>query len=225
MLNLSKLSLGIVETVGLAAAIEAADAAVKSANVNLIGYELTKGGGMVTIKLSGDVGAVKAAVDAACIAAAKVGSVYSRQVIARPHEEIEKLIRTKETVGLEEKKEEVVKAEEILTEETSMEEEEEIPEEETFEEKKEISEVITEDEAELVREGELEEVQEVQEETTEDEKKNEEMIEGLITRHQSEFEEEKTPEEVCNFCKDPQCPRKKGELRNTCIHYDELLDQ
>ena len=58
-------SLGLIETEGLAAGIEAADAAVKSANVELIGYELTKGGGWTTVKIQGDVGAVKAAVDAA----------------------------------------------------------------------------------------------------------------------------------------------------------------
>ena len=64
-------SLGLIETQGLAAGIEAADAAVKSANVELVGYELTKGGGWTTIKILGDVGAVKAAVDAARIAAGK----------------------------------------------------------------------------------------------------------------------------------------------------------
>lgn len=97
---MSRLALGIIETVGLAAAIEAADAAVKSANVTLIGYELTKGGGMVTIKLEGDVGAVKAAVEAGCAAAERISSVWSKQVIPRPHEEIGKIIRTKETIGL-----------------------------------------------------------------------------------------------------------------------------
>lgn len=70
---MAKQSLGLIETVGLAAAVEAADAAVKSANVNLVGYELTKGGGMVTVKLEGEVGAVNAAIAAASVAAAKVG--------------------------------------------------------------------------------------------------------------------------------------------------------
>lgn len=79
-----KKSLGLIETQGLAAGIEAADAAVKSANVRLIGYELTKGGGWATIKVEGDVGAVKAAVDAARMAAAKVNQVVSTRVIPRP---------------------------------------------------------------------------------------------------------------------------------------------
>lgn len=65
-------SLGLIETVGMSAAVEAADAAMKSANVSLVGYELTKGGGMVTVKLEGEVGAINAAVAAAISAASRV---------------------------------------------------------------------------------------------------------------------------------------------------------
>ena len=92
-------SLGLIETQGLAAGIEAADAAVKSANVELVGYELTKGGGWTTIKILGDVGAVKAAVDAARIAAGKVSRVVSTQVIARPSMGLTGLIHNTDTVG------------------------------------------------------------------------------------------------------------------------------
>lgn len=92
-------SLGLIETEGLAAGIEAADAAVKSANVELIGYELTKGGGWTTIKVQGDVGAVKAAVDAARMAANKVTRTVSTRVIARPAAGINMLVHTPETVG------------------------------------------------------------------------------------------------------------------------------
>lgn len=93
-------SLGLIETQGLAAGIEAADAAVKSANVELVGYELTKGGGWTTVKVLGDVGAVKAAVDAAKMAAQKVNRVVSTRVIARPSEAIAgMLIHTADTVG------------------------------------------------------------------------------------------------------------------------------
>lgn len=92
-------SLGLIETQGLAGGIEAADAAVKSANVRLIGYELTKGGGWTTVKIEGDVGAVKAAVDAAKIAAAKVNRVVSTKVIPRPAGALDMLVFTKETVG------------------------------------------------------------------------------------------------------------------------------
>jgi len=92
-------SLGLIETQGLAAGIEAADAAVKSANVELIGYELTRGGGWTTVKVQGDVGAVKAAVDAAKMAAGKVNRVVSTRVIPRPANGLEMLVRNGDTVG------------------------------------------------------------------------------------------------------------------------------
>jgi microcompartment protein CcmL/EutN len=94
-------SLGLIETVGLAAAIEAADAAMKSANVQLVGYELTKGGGMVTVKFEGEVGAINAAVSAGVAAAGKVNQVFAHRVIARTAEYIDKIIHSTETVGLE----------------------------------------------------------------------------------------------------------------------------
>lgn len=92
-------ALGLIEVVGLAAGLEAADAAMKAANVSLIGYELTKGGGMVVIKIAGDVGAVKAAIDAGTAAASKIGTVFASHVIPRPGHGLQGLITTKETVG------------------------------------------------------------------------------------------------------------------------------
>lgn len=80
-------ALGFVETFGLAAATQAADAMVKSANVELVGKQ-HPGGGIITIIVRGDVGAVKAAVDAGAAAAKLVGIVRSAHVIARPHEEV-----------------------------------------------------------------------------------------------------------------------------------------
>ena len=94
-----QMSLGLIETIGLAAAIEAADAAVKSANVRLVGYELARGAGMTTVKIEGDVGAVKAAVSAAAASASKVGKVVSAHVIARPVDELGEMIRSADTVG------------------------------------------------------------------------------------------------------------------------------
>ena len=82
-------ALGLIETIGLVSAIEAADAAVKAANVTLLGYENTKGGGKITIKFVGDVGAVQAGVAAGVAAASRVGEVYGQRVIARPHDEID----------------------------------------------------------------------------------------------------------------------------------------
>lgn len=84
-------SLGMVETKGLVGAIEAADAMTKSANVTLIGYEKI-GSGLVTVMVRGDVGAVKAAVDAGSCAAEKVGELVSKHVIPRPHTDVEKIL-------------------------------------------------------------------------------------------------------------------------------------
>ena len=84
-------ALGMVETRGLVAAIEAADAMVKAANVRLIG-KTHVGGGLVTVMVRGDVGAVKAATDAGAAAASRVGELVSVHVIPRPHNEVEAIL-------------------------------------------------------------------------------------------------------------------------------------
>ena len=81
-------ALGLIETRGLVGSIEAADAMVKAANVQLVGYEQV-GGGYVTVMVRGDVGAVKAATDVGAEAAARVGEVVSVHVIPRPHADVE----------------------------------------------------------------------------------------------------------------------------------------
>lgn len=88
---MQKEALGMVETKGLVGAIEAADAMVKSANVALVGYEKI-GSGLVTVMVRGDVGAVKASVDAGAAAAEKVGEIVSQHVIPRPHTDVEKIL-------------------------------------------------------------------------------------------------------------------------------------
>ena len=84
-------ALGMVETRGLVGAIEAADAMVKSANVQLVGKEQV-GGGLVTVMVRGDVGAVQAATDAGAAAAEKVGELISVHVIPRPHAEVDAIL-------------------------------------------------------------------------------------------------------------------------------------
>jgi ethanolamine utilization protein EutM len=84
-------ALGMVETRGLVASIEASDAMVKAANVELIGNEKI-GAGLVTAMVRGDVGAVKAATDAGAAAASKVGEVVSVHVIPRPHQDVEEIL-------------------------------------------------------------------------------------------------------------------------------------
>ena len=86
-------ALGMIETKGLVGSIEAADAMVKASNVTLIG-KVHVGGGLVTVMVRGDVGAVKAATDAGAAAAANVGELVSVHVIPRPHEEVEYILPT-----------------------------------------------------------------------------------------------------------------------------------
>lgn len=84
-------ALGMVETKGFVAAVEAADVMVKSANVTLVGYEKA-GSGLIAVLVRGDVGAIKAAVDAGAAAARRVGEVISVHVIPRPHADVEKML-------------------------------------------------------------------------------------------------------------------------------------
>ena len=88
-------ALGMVETRGLVAAIEAADAMVKAANVTLIGTERI-GSGLVTVMVRGDVGAVQAATDAGSAAGARLGELVSVHVIPRPHNDVEKILPSAE---------------------------------------------------------------------------------------------------------------------------------
>ncbi|MFQ6042635.1 MAG: BMC domain-containing protein [Candidatus Poribacteria bacterium] len=87
-------ALGMVETRGLIGSIAAADAMVKAANVTLIG-KVQIGGGLVTVMVRGDVGAVQAATDAGAEAARTVGELLSVHVIPRPHNEIESILPTR----------------------------------------------------------------------------------------------------------------------------------
>ena len=95
MMAQDQIALGMVETKGLVGSIEAADAMVKAANVKLIG-KVHVGGGIVTVMVRGDVGAVKAATDAGAAAASRVGELLSVHVIPRPHADVEFILPTLE---------------------------------------------------------------------------------------------------------------------------------
>ena len=88
---MSNEALGMVETKGLVGAIEAADAMTKAANVELVGYEKI-GSGLVTVMVRGDVGAVKAFLEAGSAPARNPGQVVSQHVIPRPHTDVEKIL-------------------------------------------------------------------------------------------------------------------------------------
>ena len=87
-------AIGLIETRGLVGSVEAADAMVKAANVTLMGQERI-GGGLVTVIVKGDVGAVKAAVDAGAAASKRVGELLSVHVIPRPHQELDLILPKK----------------------------------------------------------------------------------------------------------------------------------
>jgi len=93
------LALGMVETRGLVACLEAADAMLKSARVSVVGLQKI-GGGLVTVMVRGDVGAVRAAVDAGAETAGKLGQVNAVHVIPGPHEELEYILDTLKSGGL-----------------------------------------------------------------------------------------------------------------------------
>lgn len=93
---MSSIALGMIETRGLVGSIEASDAMVKAAKVALIGKEVI-GGGYVTVMVRGEVGAVKAAVDAGAAAAKRVGELVSIHVIPRPHSEVEHILPVSST--------------------------------------------------------------------------------------------------------------------------------
>ena len=92
-IKMSQEALGMIETRGLVAAIEAADAMVKAANVQLIGTEKI-GSGLVSVMVRGDVGAVKSAVEAGGNAASRLGEIIATHVIPRPHGDVEKILPT-----------------------------------------------------------------------------------------------------------------------------------
>ena len=90
-IKMAQEALGMIETRGLVAAIEAADAMVKAANVTLVGTEKI-GSGLVSVMVRGDVGAVKSAVEAGEAAAQRLGEIIATHVIPRPHGDVEKIL-------------------------------------------------------------------------------------------------------------------------------------
>jgi len=184
-------ALGLIETAGLVAAIEAADAAVKAADVSLVGYELARGGGLTVVKIIGDVAAVQAAVQAGKAAANAVGKVVATHVIPRPHEDSRLLIYTKETKGTKN----ITENSPAITQEVG---------------------VI---EGEVTLQQEHPQVAEEAEPTLEQKKIIEEREDTVVQKEEEVVQKQEEKVATCNLCNDPACPRKKGEPRSYCIHY------
>lgn len=202
-------ALGLIETVGMAAAIEAADTCVKSANVKLIGYELSRGFGMVTVKINGDVGAVKAAIEAAKASASKVNKVYATLIIPRPAKDIDSIVESKLTVGVKhDSKEEVQKPAE------NVESNEAADVESTNQE------VLYDDLKNGVEVGSAEiQITEPSKEEKVILSIDKKMPEANKTPEDNKTNNHENNEDVCNICHDPTCPRRKGQPRNLCKHY------
>lgn len=88
---MAKPALGFIETRGMIPIVEATDVALKAANVSLLGVR-TAGSGLISVSLSGDVAAVRAATEAGAAAAARLGEVVSVEVLTRPHDEVDKIV-------------------------------------------------------------------------------------------------------------------------------------
>ncbi len=227
-------ALGLIETRGLAAAIEAADAATKAANIRLIGYEKTKGGGWIVVKFRGDVGAVQAAVAAGVAAAQRINQVIACHVIARPHNDTEILASTADRGPAAERYQppapviapipaaEPVVAEGPVAAETAAE----------------TAVVIEAPPTAAPAAPELPEAEEgvppaVEEKPVPPQAEREEEAvapapaeEGIAPTGEMAPPPaapaglaEVAGGEVCNLCGDPACPRRKGQPRKLCIHY------
>ena len=215
-------ALGLIETKGLPAAIEATDAALKSAEVRLIGYERATGG-MVTVKIEGEVSAVEAAVHSGSAAASRVNRVLSTLVIARPGKGLEKIMLSKATVGLKasERTDAAMQDEgepasdaaeptgEPVDAEPAEEADEETSEEDTVEPAEETDsepgEEADDDATGGQTEAAVEETTAAEEEPVDEDTENGDGEELNYT---------------CNLCHDPACTRKKGQPRASCIHYE-----
>lgn len=191
MFFMNQKALGLIEVIGLVPALEAADACLKAANVQFVGYE-TVTPGMVTVKIEGDIGAVQAAVAAGKVSATKIGTVISSLVIPRPAFALNQFHQASETT--QKKAAEAVNMGELQVTEQEM-----IPDIE----QNAISAVMEE-------EAEAEVEVEVVEEDSFAEKEG--AMESL---------EQRTGEASCNLCNDPACAREKGQPRTQCLHHKE----
>lgn len=211
---MKKEALGVIEVVGMATAIEAADSCLKSANVELVGYENTKGSGLIVIKIRGNIGAVKAAIEAAKVSASKVNKVYATLIIPRPSQELEKIIDSNTNKELGSKNTKQIGKEHMknnATEYISVYNYEGIELKDNKDIENKVEEVLIENKKNNVNGDEKEYVN-----------SDIELTYGEIFDKNSEIQNEFISEEkndICNICHDSKCKRKKGQPRNLCIHY------
>jgi ethanolamine utilization protein EutM len=222
-------ALGLIETVGLPAAVEAADAALKAAHVSLIGYEKTKGGGLIVVKLCGDVGAIKAAVEAGVAAAQRVNKVYAWHVIPRPHSETGLLVQQTDRGPAKIAPETPAPA--FPERRPASPKKDKKPKREKAK-AKEVALVVsgpletvieTKDDGQPLGEfpitpdgGQADEPPAAEAEAAQAEAMGETLESAPA---EEEPDAEATAEATCNLCSDPACPRRKGQPYKLCIHW------
>jgi microcompartment protein CcmL/EutN len=212
-------ALGLIEVIGLLAALEAADTCLKSANTQLIGYEKVTSG-LITVKIQGDVGSVKAAIEAAKVSAAKIGKIVSTLVIPRPAEGIQGIISSSETVLSEEgENKEII----ILNESNNVKTDMECTAkaDDAIEYAGDSEEILFQEKDTPNPQAEVEETAFVS--TSEDiPSEDQESKEPEKKQHEQQKDEAFSSQGyTCNLCHDPDCPREKGQPRKQCIHNKE----
>ncbi|KZL91020.1 BMC domain-containing protein [Clostridium magnum] len=239
-------ALGFIEVVGKVAAIEAADTCLKSANVNLIGYELTNGA-LITVKVEGDVGAVKSAIDAAKARDIVQDQLVAALVIPRPAKGISAMVESEPTKQVVSKtkvedSENSYKNEGEMEFSNKVENNEEVldPDEVNNNETSTCSERVNEDifiSEKKDNKDNNKDVEDVQEISTvidigmiksgkvkaEIENSNDtDNTDNELVEENQQLEDKK--EISCNLCHDPMCLRKRGQPKNLCMHYKDKMD-
>lgn len=222
-------ALGLIEVIGYPAALEAADTCVKSSHVKLLGYEKARDGRIV-VKITGDVGAVKAAVEGAKNSAGKLGTVIAAMVIAHPAEGIGRLVHSPETVFTEpgaeqmpvEPPEEAAGGKKEAAESAAGQRDADSPvaEEEVAEANASGAEEPNADESAggvTVADPEVERAPVV--EATDQELQQEPQSEPEVPQQEPQVEQVERTEVSCNLCGDPLCGRIKGQSTTLCLHH------
>ena len=194
-------SLGLLEVAGLLPAITVADAMAKTANIRIIAVEEAKGNGWMTVKIEGNVDAVKAAIDAGVIIAKNMNVLISKKVIARPDSAVGRMFGSVKDDNNQDQKSEPSFATDDLVQDV---------EKDDFESVEAVIEVEQNETVVLVPEENVAFAAEPYEEVT-----DYGVGESVIEEPMDNME----PGVTCNLCMDPNCTRKKGEFKTSCLHY------
>lgn len=245
-------ALGLIEVIGMTTALEAADTCAKSSDIEIIGCEKITNG-LVTVKIQGNVGAVKVAIDAARTSASRINTVVSTLIIPRPAEAILPIIRSKDMMGIRNHSSECREAaaapkqkvkviescelqlkqqpnnseeiESLVTEGHTESEEQEVQNDRDLESGKDQGQGLyhdlpsKQDQSASIFKGDLDE-QQLQEISSNQLEKD---TSNLLSQNAGvgSSGSGKIRDKICNLCRDPQCPREKGQSNKLCLHYSK----